>query len=316
MKTLKLLLGFAFVATLFTSCYVEETHYIDEPSISLNQLLNSYDLWYVNINETQGYGETPFLQVAFTVSFRNGLMYANNNLVGLGSQGNGYGVEIGTYDAYDMVLDINHIIDGYDSFDVYQIDNNTIELYNPFNDTSYFLEGYQRSNFDYDYVFYDNIHYFLQEYEAWEKTYTSNFGALNDFDNENYLQFLSGGNDDTFRSSQDGNIYNPDNIYWDFTGSYDVGNVSGNMYVKTLTLDYDFFDNEFFELSVIDDNTVELFHSNSGTVYEFKGKGYIQYYRDAPTQGKSEIQSDELKKRKQKTKKVENTRENTRNTQK
>ncbi|WP_340154566.1 nicotinic acid mononucleotide adenyltransferase [uncultured Winogradskyella sp.] len=316
MKTLKLLLGFAFVATLFTSCYVEETHYIDEPSISLNQLLNSYDLWYVNINETQGYGETPFLQVAFTVSFRNGLMYANNNLVGLGSQGNGYGVEIGTYDAYDMVLDINHIIDGYDSFDVYQIDNNTIELYNPFNDTSYFLEGYQRSNFDYDYVFYDNIHYFLQEYEAWEKTYTSNFGALNDFDNENYLQFLSGGNDDTFRSSQDGNIYNPDNIYWDFTGSYDVGNVSGNMCVKTLTLDYDFFDNEFFELSVIDDNTVELFHSNSGTVYEFKGKGYIQYYRDAPTQGKSEIQSDELKKRKQKTKKVENTRENTRNTQK
>ena len=312
MKTLKLLLGFAFVTTLFTSCYVEQTHYIDEPSISVNQLLNSYDLWYVDINETQGYGETPFLQVAFTVSFRNGLMYANNNLVGLGSQGNGYGVEIGSYDAYDMILDINHIIDGYDSFDVYQIDSNTIELYNPFNDTSYFLEGYQRSNFDYDYVFYDNIHYFLQEYEAWEKTYTSNFGALNDFDNENYLQFLSGGNDDTFRSSQDSNVYNPDNIYWDFIGSYNVGNISGNMYEKTLTLDYDFFDNEFFELSVIDDSTVELFHSNSGTVYEFKGVGYIQYYRDAPTQGKSNIQADELKKRTQKTDKVENTRENTR----
>ncbi|NRD24455.1 nicotinic acid mononucleotide adenyltransferase [Winogradskyella litoriviva] len=316
MKTLKLLFGFAFVATLFTSCYVEETHYIDEPSISLNQLLNSYDLWYVDINETQGYGETPFLQIAFTVSFRNGIMYANNNLVGIGSQGNGYGVEIGSYDTYNMVLDINHIIDGYDSFDVYQVDNNTIELYNPFNDTSYFLHGYQRSNFDYDFVFYDNIHYFLQEYEAWEKTYTSNYGALNDFDNENYLQFLSGGNDDTFRSSQDSNIYNPDNIYWDFTGSYGVGNVSSNMYQKTLTLDYDFFDNEFFELSVIDDNTVELYHSNSGTVYEFKGVGYIQYYKDAPTQGKSVIQEDELKKRKQNTKKVENTRENTRKTQK
>jgi hypothetical protein len=84
------------------------------------------------------------------------------------------------------------------------------------------------------------------------------------------------------------------------------------MYEKTLTLDYDFFDNEFFELSVIDDSTVELFHSNSGTVYEFKGVGYIQYYRDAPTQGKSNIQADELKKRTQKTDKVENTRENTR----
>jgi hypothetical protein len=316
MKTTKLLFGFAFIATLFTSCYVEDTHYVDEPSISLNQLLNSYDLWYVDINETQGYGETPFLQIAFTVSFKNGVMYANNNLVGIGSQGNGYGVEIGYYDTYDMVLDVNHIIDGYDSFDVYQVDNNTIELYNPFNDTSYFLDGYQRSNFDYDYVFYDNIHYFLQEYDAWEKTYTINFGALNDFDNENYLQFLSGGNDDTFRSSQDANVYNTNNIYWDFTGSYGVGNVSGNMYLKTLTLDYDFFDNEFFELSVINDSKIELYHSNSGTVYEFQGRGYIQYYRNANVEeGKAAKQSDEPKKRKQKTKKVENTRENTRNGQ-
>ncbi|MEH1007495.1 MULTISPECIES: nicotinic acid mononucleotide adenyltransferase [unclassified Winogradskyella] len=313
MKTIKLLFGFAFVATLFTSCYVEETHYIDEPPVSLNQLLSSYDLWYVDINATQGYGETPFLQIAFTVSFNNGRMYANNNLVGIGSQGNGYGVEIGSYDAYDRVLDVYHIIDGYDSFDVYQVDYNTIELYNPFNDTSYFLNGYQRANFDYDYVFYDNIHYFLQEYTAWEKTYTSNYGVLNDFDNENYLQFLSGGNDDTFRSSQDVNAYNINNIYWDFIGSYGVGNVSGNMYLKTLTLDYDFFDNEFFELSVINDSKIALYHSSSGTVYEFTGRGYIQYYRNANVEdGKGAKQSEELKKRKQKTKKVENTRENTR----
>ena len=312
MKTLKLLLGFALTATLFTSCYVEETHYNDEPTISLNQLLNSYDLWYVDINATQGYGETPFMQVAFTLTFSNGRLFANNNLVGFGSQGGGHGVQIGNYDAYDMILDVDHIIDGFDSFDVYQVDNNTIELYNPFNDTSYFLDGYQKSNFDYDYIFYDNIHYFLQEYEAWDKTYTSNFGALNDFDNENYLQFLSGGNDDTFRSSQDENIYNANNIYWDYTGSYGVGDISGNMYLKTLTLDYDFFDNEFFELNVINDSTIELYHSNSGTVYEFKGRGYIQYYRNANVDGKAGKQSDELKKRKQKTKKIENTRENKR----
>ncbi|SDS31582.1 nicotinic acid mononucleotide adenyltransferase [Winogradskyella sediminis] len=313
MKTTKLLLGFAFIVTLFTSCYVEDLHYVEEPSVSLNQLLNSYDLWYVDINATQGYGETPFLQIAFTVSFKNGLMYANNNLVGIGSQGNGYGVEIGTYDAYDMILDVNHIIDGYDSFDVYQIDNNTIELYNPYNDTSYFLDGYQRSNFDYDYVFYDNIHYFLQEYDAWEKSYTSNYGALNDFDNENYLQFLSGGNDATFRSSQDANMYNTNNIYWDFTGDYAVSNVSGNSYLKTLTLDYDFFNNEYFELSVINDSTIELFHANSGTVYEFKGLGYIQYYRSESLDGgKSNSEEQRTKKRKQKTKKVDNVRTSTR----
>lgn len=315
MKNLKLLLGFALSATLFTSCYTEEIHVIDEPSISLNQLLNSYDLWYVDINATQGYGETPFMQIAFTLTFNNGRLYANNNLVGFGSEGNGYGVQIGNYDAYDMIIDVDHVIDGFDSFDVFQVDNNTIELYNPYNDTSYFLNGYKKSNFDYDFIFYDNIHYFLQEYEAWEKTYTSNFGALNDFDNENYLQFLSGGNDDTFRSSQDESIYGTNSIYWDFTGSYGVGDIAGNMYLKILTLDYDFFDNEFFELSVINDNKIELFHASSGTVYEFRGKGYIQYYRSANAEGKATSEVDRSKKRKQKTKKVENTRENKRNTQ-
>ena len=313
MKTLKLLIGFALSATMFTSCYTEEININDNgPAISLNQLLQSHDLWYVDINSTQGYGEIPFLQIAFTLTFDNGRLYANNNLVGFGSQGNGYGVQIGNYDAYDMILDVNHDIDGFDSFDVYQIDNNTIELYNPFTDTSYFLDGYQRNNFDYDFVFYDNIHYFLQEYEAWEKVYTSEFGALNEFDDENYLQFLSGGNDSTFRSSQDANVGNPNNIYWDYTGVYGVGDVTGNQYLKTLTLDYDFFDNEFFELSVIDDGTIELFHADSGTVYEFEGRGYIAYYRSSDTQGKVDKQIDKPKKRKQKSPKVDNPRENNR----
>ena len=313
MKTMKLLFGFALSAILLTSCYTEELHINDNgPAISLNQLLQSYELWYVDINATQGYGETPFLQIAFTLSFDNGRLFANNNLVGFGSQGNGFGVQIGNYDAYNMILDVNHVIDGFDSFDVFQIDYNTIELYNPFSDTSYFLHGYQRATFDYDFVFYDNIHYFLQEYDAWEKVYTSNFGAINEFDNENYLQFLSGGNDSTFRSSQDVNIFNPDNIYWDYTGIYGVGDVSGNMYLKTLTLDYDFFDNEFFELSVINDGTIEIYHPNSGTVYEFEGRGYIAYYRSSDTQGRIIEKSEQPKKRKQKTSKVNNPRENTR----
>ncbi len=315
MKTTKLLLGLVLATTLFTSCIVDVIHddvvYVDNtPTISLNQLLGSYELWYVDINQTVGYGETPFLQMAFTMSFRNGNVYANNNLVGIGSQGSGFGISVGYYDAYDMILDIYHDIDGYTTFDVYQIDNNTIELYNPYTDTSYFLNGYQRSNFDYDYVFYDNIHYFLQEYEAWEKTYTSEYGALNEFDNENYLQFLSGGDDSTFRSSQDFDISNVNNIYWDYIGYYGVGDVSGNMYLKTLTLDYDYFDNEFFELYVINDQVIELYHAASGTVYEFTGRGYIQYMKLGTEIDKSKSSADKM--RKQKTKKKDNPRENTR----
>jgi hypothetical protein len=316
MKIIKLLSGFALVATLLTSCYSEVI--IDDPidptpSISLHQLLNSYELWYVDINQTVGYGETPFLQIAFTLSFRSGTLYANNNLVGFGSQGNGFGIPVGDYNTSNMILDVYHDIDGYQSFDVYQINNNTIELYNPFNDTSYFLKGYQRSNFDYDFVFYDNIHYFLQEYEAWEKTYTSQMGAINEFDNENYLQFLAGGNDSEFRSSQDENVYDPNNIYWDYTGVYGVGDVTNNMYLKTLTLDYDYFDNEFFELNVINDGTIELFHPNSGTTYEFKGRGYIQFMRTSGAASKTSKSNGELKKRKQKTEKIDNPRDNNRN---
>jgi len=315
MKTIKLLSGFALIAILFTSCYseviVDDYNGYNEPvPVSINQVLNSHELWYVAVDETIGYGESPFLQIAFTISFRNGTLYANNNLVGIGSQGNGFGIPIGNYNAYNMILDVDHDIDGYDSFDVYQIDNNTIELYNPFTDTSYFLHGYQRSTFDFDYVFYDNLQYFLQEYEAWEKTYTSNYGALNEFDNENYLQFLSGGNDNTFRSSQDPNGINPNNLYWDYSGFYSVGNFSGNMYLKSLVLDYDYFDNEQFELSIINDQRIELFHPSSGTVYEFTGRGYIQYLKVGTELNKAKASG--LKKRVQHTKKQDNPRENSR----
>lgn len=310
MKTVKLLLSFALATTLFTSCYVETNIIDDEPRISLNQLLSSYEIWYVDINSTSGFGTTPFLQKAFTVSFRNGVMFANNNLVGIGSNGSGFGIAVADYDTYDMILDVNHDIDGFETFDVYQIDNNTIELYNPNNDTSYFLDGYQRSNFDYDFVFYDNIHYFLQEYEAWEKTYTSEMGALNEFDNENYVQFLAGGDDETFRSSQDENGTSVNNLIWDYTGAYAVGDIVGNDLLKTLTLDYDSFDNEFFELTVIDDGTIELYHTISETIYEFKGRGYIQYLKGGDSKRKASVKRNEM--RKHRKDKVENPRENTR----
>ncbi|MFV0566916.1 MAG: nicotinic acid mononucleotide adenyltransferase [Flavobacteriaceae bacterium] len=310
MKTIKLLLSVSLIATLFTSCYVESGNdYYDEPTVSLNQLLGEYDLWYVDINSTKGYGTTPFLQKAFTLSFLNGVVYANNNIVGLGSTGNGFGIDVGEYDAYNMILDVYHDADGFETFDVYQIDGNTIELYNPNNKTSYFLDGYQRSTFDYDFVFYDNIHYFLQEYRAWEKTYTSEYGALNEFDNENFLQFLSGGNDSTFKSSKDINGTTYNNLYWDYTGVYGVGNVTNNMHLKTLTLDYDYFDNEYFELSVINDGKIELYHPASSTVYEFVGKGYIQYLKTTDKNGKT-VTTEKM--RKERKNKEENPRTSTR----
>ncbi|WAC00877.1 hypothetical protein N7U66_11565 [Lacinutrix neustonica] len=77
-----------------------------------------------------------------------------------------------------------------------------------------------------------------------------------------------------------------------------------------MTLNYDYFDNEYFELSVINDQTVELFHTTSGTVYEFKGRGYIEFLKEGKILDKSKSSAE--KKRKQRTVKKENSRVNTR----
>lgn len=97
------------------------------------------------------------------------------------------------------------------------------------------------------------------------------------------------------------NISNPNGIDWDYTGIYDVTDVSGNMYLQTLTLDYDFFDNENFELSVNNEQSISLFHRSSEIVYEFTGRGYIQFLRDSGVSGRRVEEKRELKKRKQKT---------------
>lgn len=278
MKALKLFFGFALVSTLFTSCYTEvivEDNIDPVPTITLGELLASHELWYVDINRSNASGQIPFMQLAFTLSFRSGTLYANNNLVGIGEQGYGFGIDIGYFDTFADELDISHDIDGFHRFEVTQLNNDEIELYFRPANLRYILVGYQRSNFDYDLLFYDNIHYFVQEYVAWEKVYTSPYGEPNPFDYENFMQFLPGGGDGNFLSSQDSNGTNINNIYWDYSGIYNVDDVQGNGYRKYLTLDYDYLGNEFFELSVINDNTIELYHNPSGTVYRFRGRGYI-----------------------------------------
>ncbi len=281
MKTLKLLSIIFLGSIVLTSCVaevvIEEDVYIEEPVVTLDEVLSTYEIWYVDIERTKGSGEVPFLQKAFTVSFKNGTFYANNNLVGMGSNGNGFGLDVGYYDAYRTEVDVNHDIDGVYRLAVTQLSSNQIELYDGVTNTSYYLIGYQRSAFDYDRVFYDNIHYFLQEYETWEKVYTSEFGVLNEFDNENYLKFLYYGSGDNFNSSEDPNGVPINDIFYDYIGHYEIYDIADNFYRKTLTLDYSFLDNEFFELSVINDSEIELFHTTSGTVYKFKGRGHILF---------------------------------------
>ncbi len=249
----------------------------DDQPITLNDLLHDYEIWYLDIERTQGNGEVPFLQKAFTISFRNGTFYANNNLVGMGSNGNGFGLDVGFFNTNLMELTIDHDIDGLYDFRVTQLGDNNIELFNARTNTSYHLIGYQRNTFDYDQVFNDNIHYFLQEYEVWEKRFTSQEGVLNEFDEENFIQFLPFGSGDNFKSSKDQIGTDIEILFYDYLGHYEVDTIVGNNAVKKLTLDYDYLGNESFELSVINDRRIRLYHPVSGTTYEFVGLNLIQY---------------------------------------
>ncbi|UII77886.1 nicotinic acid mononucleotide adenyltransferase [Flagellimonas sp. HMM57] len=289
MKNAKLLFGILFIGLLASSCYTEviiEDDFIEASPLNTALVLESYDLWYVDINATRGNGEVPFLQRAFTVSFNRGVLYANNNIVGIGKTGNGLGIDVGSYATLNGVVEIDHDIDQLWLLDVFAVNNNTLELYDSRSDTSYILRGFQRNNFDYDMVFYDNINSFLQEYSAWEKTFTSELGALNEFDDENYLQFLPDNNNGFFRSSVDAIGIPLVNLQWDYEGDYTVFDVANDATLKTLTLDYDFLGNDYFELYVINDSTIELYHVASGTTYEFTGRGYTQYLKSSSAVGK------------------------------
>lgn len=304
-KTLKLSIVLLFTALFFSSCIVvEDDLIVEEHGISLDELLQTKDLWYIDYNQTTGSDDVRFLSLAFTLSFQNGNLYANNNLVGLGSVGNGHGDQIGYYNTHNMTLDIDHDLDGSFDLEVIQVSSNKIKLRDYHLNVTYTLIGYNKSNFDYDQVFYDNIEYFLQEYVAWEKTFTSAEGSVNEFDNENYLAYVPE-NENTFLSSQDELGIDIDYLLWDFTGEYEVFDVQGYDNLKILTLDYDSFGTEEFELSVIDDITISLYHNSSGTTYEFSGKGNIIFKQAQEGKSKQRKRFKTNRKTKQKQKRIE-----------
>ena len=293
MKTFKLFLAILVSTVFLSSCSQEEPL---DGSITLGELMSSYDLWYVDIHQTMGNGDVPFVSKAFTLSFNNGNIYANNNIADIGFTGNGLGISVGNYDSFGIYLETIHDLDGRYIFDVLQLSMNEVRIYDTQQNVSYLLVGYQRDEFDYDMLFYDNIEYFMQEYTAWERTDISLTGTPNPFDEEHYLQFTQE-NNTTFYSSQDSFGTNVDNLIWDFSGSYEVFDVDGFDNLKILTLNYEFGDFEEFELTVVNDQVVNLFHISSQTTYEFTGRGFIQFLRNGD-KSKLEINNKDRKRTK------------------
>ena len=292
MKTIKLILAILFISSVTISCSNNNDLYYPP---TVEEIITNYDVWYIDYNRTEGRGDVPFLSNAFTISFLNGKLYANNNIVGIGFTGDGYGIQIGRYDTYNGYLEVNHKIDGYYDFDVVETSSNTIKLIDTYNNVVYYLEGYKKSTFDFDKVFYDNIEYFLQEYEGWEKTAVIG-GEANAFDYENFLAFTPE-NTTTFYSSIDEIGTDIESVVYDFEGIYEVFNVAGYDNLKILTLDYDFNGTEEFELSVIDDELISLYHNASGTTYEFTGRGFLQYLKPSGKIDENEVVRNDGRKR-------------------
>lgn len=275
-KTFYIVLGILF--SLFVSSCTVNDDIINVPPQNTNDsyILQTYDLWEVDHSKTTGpaSASVPFLDRAITLSFYNGVLYANNNFSGLGYTGNGYGIDVGVYELGYNSVRIDH--DFYERIflEIIYFGQNQIKLYDRNQNLTYTLYGYNKYNYDYDYVFYNNIDYFLQEFSTWRKVYTSAIGALNPFDNENILSFDTQGN--IFYSSFDAYNTPESSIIWDYKGVYNVSNTN-NLKTKVLRLDYP--DGvEMFNLTVINDNRIRLVHT-SGTIYEFEGYGYIQFLR-------------------------------------
>ncbi len=284
MNTLKLLFLIIISGVLFTSCNRTESNYYDN-TISIEEIVSEYNLWYIDYHKTTGTGEVPFLSKAFTISFLNGQIYANNNIVDIGRTGNGLGIRVGTYNARGEYLETIHNKEGRFNFEVYEISTNEIKIKDTYNNVTYYLVGYQKNTFDYDKLFYENIEYFLQEYIAWEIVSTSG-GVTNTFDEENYLQFTSE-NNTTFYSSKDINGTNIDAIHWGFEGNYKIFDVTDRTDLKILTLNYDGGSTEEFELSVLNDNKISLYNVNSKTTYKIIGRRFIQYSKGGKQQVKT-----------------------------
>jgi hypothetical protein len=87
------------------------------------------------------------------------------------------------------------------------------------------------------------------------------------------------------------------NIIFDYEGGYEVYDVNGYDDLKVLTLDYDGGAVETFEMSVLSDNIVELYHVSSKTTYKFEGNSFIQYLKNKKFKGSDRVRKKIIRKK-------------------
>jgi len=275
-KAYYLLIGL-LTTLLFASCSSNDDYNSGVPQQDYSYLLQQFDLWEVDHSLTSGYGAVPFLDKAITITFSQGVLYANNNFSGLGFVGNGFGIDVASYQLGINSVAINHDLDGRFVLEIYYLGANKIQLIDRNQNITYTLYGFSKAAYDYEAVVYSNINLLLQEFVAWRKV--EPLGSIGHaFDQENYLGFDISGN--VFLSSVDLPNTPLSDIFWDYDGIYSVINTSD---FKTKILELKYANGvETFELRLLDnglDNTIYLYNLNTRVEYVFVGDGYIQFKR-------------------------------------
>ena len=129
MKFLKLpFIILIILGVLLSSCSTVFEDDLRAQEIYIEQVVSKYDLWYVDYHRTIGNGDIPFVSRAFTLSFLNGILYANNNIADIGFTGNGLGIDVGTYNTFSGVLETLHDLDGRNDFEVTVTSSNEITV--------------------------------------------------------------------------------------------------------------------------------------------------------------------------------------------
>ena len=272
---MKNLLSLLFSIILLTSCGSDDDSTNPPQSKSIEELLESYDLWYVEPDQPSS--DFDLGQDAITFSFVNNELYANKNLVGFdpSTMGN---IET-TYTVEQEGSNASITIDDTE-FTIFGVNGNSVKLVNSYdNTTAFYITGYTTEDFpSLEILYYERMPHFFNEYQFWQKTLTENPDENDgDFSTINYIDFFGGRN---FRSSEDVEGLTYDEINWQHQGSYKLTTSNSEEEPISNELVFIYVDsngvviegaNDTLKVNVVDESKIQFSEPGLNINYTFEG---------------------------------------------
>ena len=271
---MKNLLSLLFSIIVLTSCGSDDDSNTPSQSKSIEELLESYDLWYVEPDQPSS--DFDLGQDAITFSFVNNELYANKNLVGFdpSTMGN---IET-TYTVEQEGSNASITIDDTE-FTIFGVNGNSVKLVNSYdNTTAFYITGYTTEDFpSLEILYYERMPHFFNEYQFWQKTLTENPDENDgDFSTINYVEFFGGR---SFRSSEDVEGLTYDEINWEYEGSYRLTTEYGEeesisnelIFIYNTDEGEEEIPNDTLKVNVVDESKIQFSEPGLNINYTFEG---------------------------------------------